>query len=241
MALEVASEKARSGLFDQALSDLVPLIVSGVDSAIEKDALFLRARIEEAQKRFGDAQATYTEIKTRFDDAPTRARAGYMFGRAAVDSGAANRRTAAMRAFLEVASIYPQTEYAPRALAAVAALQSAAKNQTVDAELGKRVPTAFVTSRDLIARYPDDEVAERAYWLVGETFDDLKLYQEAVGAFSQLVARFPGTELEAWWRIGQLYDRRLDDRIRAIDAYRHVPESSQHHSAAQKRINRLSR
>jgi len=241
MALEIAGDKARNGLLDQALSDIVPLVASGVDSAIVSDALFLRARIEEAQKRFDDAQATYTEIQTRFDDPPIQARAGYRFGRAAIDSGEASRHAAALRVFQEVARLYPQTEYAPRALAAVAAMQSAAKTQTEDAEFGKRVPTAFVTSRELIARYPDDEAAERAYWLVGETFNDLKLFQEAVGAFSELAARFPETELDAWWRIGQLYDRRLDDKARAIDAYRHVPESSEHHGDAQKRINRLSR
>ncbi len=241
MALEIASEKARNGLLEQALADIEPLVASGVNAGIASEALFLRARVEEAQKRFGDAQATYTEIQARFTGATTRARAGYRFGRSAIDSGDAGRHPAAMRKFEEVASLYPDTEYAPRALAAVAAMQSAAKTQTEDAELGKRVPTAFVTSKELIARYPGDGAAERAYWLVGETYDDLKLYREAVGAFSQLVAHFPETEYGAWWRIGQLYDRRLDDKTRAIGAYGNVREGSEHYSDAQKRIARLSR
>ena len=241
MALEIASEKARNGLLEQALADIEPLVASGVNAGIASEALFLRARVEEAQKRFGDAQATYTEIQARFTGATTRARAGYRFGRSAIDSGDAGRRPAAMRKFEEVANLYPDTEYGPRALAAVAAMQSAAKTQTEDAELGKRVPTAFVTSKELIARYPGDGAAERAYWLVGETYDDLKLYREAVGAFSQLVAHFPETEYGAWWRIGQLYDRRLDDKTRAIGAYGNVREGSEHYSDAQKRIARLSR
>jgi tetratricopeptide (TPR) repeat protein len=241
MALEIATEKARNGLLDQALADIEPLVSANVSASIASEALFLRARVEEAQRRFGDAQATYTEIQARFDEAETKARAGYRFGRSAVDSGDTGRHPAAIRKFQEVARLYPDTEYAPRALAAVAAMQSAAKTQTEDAELGKRVPSAFVTSKELIARYPRDGAAERAYWLVGETYDDLKLYQEAVGAFSQLVAHFPETEYEVWWRIGQLYDRRLDEKTRAIGAYGNVPEGSEHYNDAQKRIARLSR
>ncbi|MFQ5349939.1 MAG: tol-pal system YbgF family protein, partial [Thermoanaerobaculia bacterium] len=78
-------------------------------------------------------------------------------------------------------------------------------------------------------------------WQLGETYADLKKHELAAQSFAELGRRFPQTRFEAWWRAAQIYDRRLDMKAEAVEAYRQVRESSSHYAGAQRRINRLSR
>ena len=83
--------------------------------------------------------------------------------------------------------------------------------------------------------------AEWALWQLGETYADIRRYELAAQSFNELGRRFPATQRDAWWRAGQIYDRRLDRKTEAVEAYRQVPQSSGHYTDAQKRIARLSR
>jgi serine/threonine protein kinase/outer membrane protein assembly factor BamD (BamD/ComL family) len=239
--LAAAQASAANGQLDEALLEIRRLIDAHPGSNAATEALFLRATIQEMRKRFDEAMTTYTEIGTRERDPELRAKARYRFGRAALDSGLPDRNILALGAFDEVPRAFPETEYAPLALAAKAAIEEAEKTEFESAEFGREVPAAFLTSLRIVEEYPDSPAAEKAFWLVGTQLEDLKLWERAADAYWQLGTRFPQTRLEAWWKAGQVFDRRLDDAERALEAYRRVPASSPHAEDARKRIARLSR
>ena len=39
----------------------------------------------------------------------------------------------------------------------------------------------------------------------------------------ELAARFPDNPVDAWFRLGEIYERRLKDPVKAKDAYAKVP------------------
>jgi hypothetical protein len=108
-------------------------------------------------------------------------------------------------------------------------------------EFQRRVPAALLTSIRLAERYPDSPVAERAFWVMGSEYEELKLWRQAADAYWELATRFPATRLEAWFSAAQVLDRRLGDTERALEAYRHVGNGSPHYGEAQKRIAKLTR
>jgi hypothetical protein len=174
-------------------------------------------------------------------DPALRAKARYRFGRAALESGLPNRNLLALGVFDEIPRAFPETEYAPLALSAKAAIEEAESSQFDSPEFGRKVPSSFLTSLAIVERYPTSPAAERAFWTVGGELESLKLWDRAADAYWQLATRFPATRLDAWWKAGQILDRRLDDRQRAIEAYGRVPSGSEHADDARKRIARLSK
>ncbi len=239
--LRAAQAKAGDGRADQALVDIERLLATYPGTSAAAEALFLRARIEEAGRRWDDAMDTYTQIGTDHANEAIRAKARYRFGRAALESDLPNRNQLALGVFDEIPRAFPSTEYAPLALASKAGIEEAEKTRFDSREFGRKVPAAFVTSIQIIEDYPDSAAAERAFWTVGAQYEDLKLWDRAADAFWQLATRFPETRLDAWWKAGQIFDRRLDDTTRALEAYRRVPETSAHADDARKRIARLTK
>ncbi len=104
------------------------------------------------------------------------------------------------------------------------------------------IPAAAETPRRLAEAGPQaPEAAETALWALGGRYEATKRYELAAQTFSDLGTRYPGTRYDAWWRAGQLYDRRLHDEAKAIAAYRRVPARSPHAADAEKRLARLGR
>jgi hypothetical protein len=61
----------------------------------------------------------------------------------------------------------------------------------------------------------------------------------AADAYSQLGTSFPNTRFDAWFKAGELYERRLNNREAARAAYLKVPASSSKYRDAQNRSQRL--
>jgi tetratricopeptide (TPR) repeat protein len=135
----------------------------------------------------------------------------------------------------DIAARHARTSWAPRALAAKAALEMREKIKEADPVLGATVPAAIATNRVLAERYPGTPQAEAALWQIGETYDDLKRYDLAAAAFENLATRFPRTRYDAWWRAGELYDKRLKNKTAARTAYGNVPVRSPNYANARKR------
>ena len=53
-----------------------------------------------------------------------------------------------------------------------------------------------------------------------------------------LGARVPGNPMEVWFRLGELYERRLNDPAKARAAYAKVPPASSRYGEAQRRLTR---
>ncbi len=239
--LKVARDQMSAQLWGPAIETLRGVIDHYPDSPSLVDAYFLVADAQSASGHFQDALATFVEIRSRFPRAKRAPEAAYRLAELIVASGDRSRLNVARETFRDLAAEHPDSSWAPRALAAEADLEAAAKMRQTDPELKTTVPLSLVTWRTLVQRYPKAAEAEKAYWELGEAYDDLKRFDLAAAAFAELGTRFPDTRYDAWWRAGQLFDRRLDQNDKAVEAYRKVPQSSPHYGDAQKRINRLTR
>jgi tetratricopeptide (TPR) repeat protein len=102
------------------------------------------------------------------------------------------------------------------------------------------VPASIQTKRLLTQQAPQHPAAEAALWQLGEFYDNMKQYVLAVEAYEQLGTRFVNTRLDAWFRAGEIAERRLKDKEGARAAYLKVPTASARYHDAQDRAGKLS-
>jgi hypothetical protein len=110
----------------------------------------------------------------------------------------------------------------------------------LDPVVGRQVPASLSTKRLLTQRAPQHTAAEAAWWQLGESYDRLKQYALAVQAYVELATRFPGTRLDAWFRAGEISERRLKKKEDARAAYLKVPPTSARYREAQDRARKLA-
>jgi serine/threonine protein kinase len=110
----------------------------------------------------------------------------------------------------------------------------------LDPVVGREVPASLPTKRLLTQRAPQHAAAEVAWWQLGESYDRLKQYSLAVQAYVELATRFPGTRFDAWFRAGEITERRLKNKEEARAAYLKVPSTSARYREAQDRARKLA-
>jgi serine/threonine protein kinase/tetratricopeptide (TPR) repeat protein len=234
--LGVAKAKLDSQLYDQALTDLRTVTTTYGSSASAPRAYLLIGQIYEHQNRTDDAMGTYVELRSRHEQGEASAEATYRLAQLTERSKRPDRIKATRDLMSELAAAHPTSPWAPRALASKAAIESREKIKEADSVLRTTAHAAIATNRLLTEQYPATPEAENAWWQLGEAYDDLKRYDLAVAAFTELATRFPRTRYDAWWRAGEIYDKRLKDKAAARDAYSRVPIKSGNYVNAQKRI-----
>ncbi len=239
--LEVAREKLAAGLNGPALDDLQRFVEERADSPLAPEAYLLMAQAHKAEGRTEQALATYIEIGSRFENSPLAAAAAFDRARLVGEGGGREAQQEARQLYADLATRYPRSKWAPPALAAQAQVENELKLTVADPVLDERVPASVLPYRVLTERYPTTPEAEWAFWQLGETYADLKQYELAAKSFAELGRRFPETRHDAWWRAGQIYDRRLDKNTEALEAYGRVPQSSSHYGDAQRRMSKLTR
>jgi len=109
-----------------------------------------------------------------------------------------------------------------------------------DPVIGQVAPASMRTKRLLTERAPQHPAAEAAWWQLGESYDRLKEYALAVQAYVELATRFPDTRLDAWFRAGEISERRLKNKEEARAAYLKVPATSGRYRDAQDRARKLA-
>jgi len=109
-----------------------------------------------------------------------------------------------------------------------------------DAVTGRVVPASLPTKRLLTRHAPQHAAAEAAWWQLGESYDRLKEYALAVQAYVELATRFPNTRFDAWFKAGEITERRLKKREEARAAYLKVPATSGRYRDAQDRARKLA-
>ena len=139
-----------------------------------------------------------------------------------------------------IGATYPQTSWFVPAMSAKINLEDRARLREPDPVSGATVPASLLTRRLLVQHAPKHQTTEASLWWMGETYDDLKLYQLAADAYAQLGTTFPNTKFDAWFRAGELYERRLNNREAARAAYLRVPATSSKYRDAQNRSQRLT-
>jgi TolA-binding protein len=73
---------------------------------------------------------------------------------------------------------------------------------------------------------------------LADLYIDLEQYERAAQAYVDLGTNFPNNPNDAWFRAGEIYERRLKNMDRARDAYSKVPATSSRYRDAQKKLTR---
>jgi serine/threonine protein kinase/TolA-binding protein len=236
--LGVARAKIDAKLFDQALATLKGITAKEGIGEIATDAYFLMASIDERQGKVEDAMATYVEIVNRYKDHPRAPEALFLMAQSTLRTRRPDKEAEAHRLFDEVVTAYPHSAWAARALLMRGDLEARQRLFQRDDVLETSVPTALITYRQLVGRYPGTTAAEAALWKLGAIYVDMKRYRLAAQALSDLATMYPTTEHDAWFAAAELYDKRLNDNASAQAAYSRVPPSSPRFQDAQKRLHR---
>jgi serine/threonine protein kinase/TolA-binding protein len=234
--LSVAQAKADARLYDQAVTDLQSLVRDHPSSESAPTALLTMAGIRQQQSRPEDAMAVYVELRSQYRGTPAAAEAGFRYSQLLLRSNRSDRVRVARETFAAVARDYPQTAWAPRALAAKADIEVRERLREVDKAAGGSVPSALVTWRQIIDRHPDSPEAESALWNLARGYEELRRYDFAAQTYALLGARFSKPQYDAWWRAAEIYDKRLRNREAAQNAYARVPSTSRNYKEAQKRL-----
>jgi TolA-binding protein len=234
--LDVARGKYDAKLYDQALADARSVIERFGGSPAAIDAYFLVARSQEKLGRTNDALGTFVEIQSRFRGDAKAAEAAFQQARLVHSADPKKGADEARRLYAEVAAAYPGSPWSARALAARAEIERAQKLNVRDPVLGVSVPAALVTYRELTRAFPGDAGSEKAWWELGQMYEDLKRWELAAAAYSELAVNFPKTRFDAWFQAAEIYDRRLKDSAKAKQAYGMVPSSSPRFKEAQKKL-----
>ena len=234
-AVSAASDALRAGNYDQALGLLQGALGEKPASPGAPEANLLIAHIYERQKRLDAATAKYTEVKNRYPTNPVSAEALVRLADLVQQTKDSNRAQTARQYLTDAVTQFPDVAIAPQALSMRAGIEDRENIKVTDATLGRQVPAALVSYRQLSERYPSAGVSELALWKLASFYEDLKRYDLAAEALGTLGTRFPATRYDAWWEAGELYDKRLKDKDKAKDAYSKVPSTSRRYKDAQKK------
>ena len=233
--LDIVRKKAEVGLYEQALQTLRPLLSQYSSDPEIAVAYLLMGDIQEAHNSYGDAMATYVETADRFGQ-EHGAQALYRFANVALKSNQRDKELKARDALGQVASRYPESEWAPLGLLLKAEIEERKRMYELDAALGTSVPSALVTYRRVVEAYPTVGGSMTAHKKLAELYQGVRRYDLAAQVLVDLATRYPDPSGEAWYRAGELYRRRLRDPKLARDAYTRVPKGSRYFNDAQERL-----
>jgi TolA-binding protein len=238
--LEVAKAKIANNLNDQALIDLRQIILEYPQSAAAAEAAFISADIHEKSGRHDDAMAAFVEFESRFSRdrrAPeSKLRRALILSR----RSQTEFQMQARELYGQVARDYPGTGHAQIALQQKLRLETGERNlRAVDPVLKTQVPAPIPTLREIIKQFPDSMQAMAARIRLATMLEDLDRHKEAAAVLEELGARAGGSNPgEVFFRLGEIYERRLKDPVRARDAYAKVPQNSPRYDEAQRRLKR---
>ena len=236
--MEVARAKLGSNLLDQGLADLRAIVGDFPGTTVAADAGYLAAETLTRAGRVEDAMAAHLEFANRFASDARIADSQAALGDLALKSKQANREEIARAAYGRAATAAPGSQTALRALQAKFALEDRRKVKERDAATGKDLPATLATLRTLADQFPSSPHGMLALYRLGTGYADNDQWEMAARAWTDLATRYPDNPHDAWWLLGELYERRLRDTARAQAAYAQVPQSSKRYQDAQRKLRR---
>lgn len=164
-------------------------------------ALFERASVLEAQKRYKEAAQEYISL---VDQNPQSDFAVSALNNAAVAFEQARMFDSAMRTYERIFQEYPKSDFAENALFRVA----------FNAQRFYDYDRALRTFQQLAKRYPDGERAAQAAYNAARLLEQTQQYSEAAKALQEFAKRFPDHEMAAacFFDVGKNYEKLGDDR-----------------------------
>jgi serine/threonine protein kinase/TolA-binding protein len=237
--LEVAKAKLANHLNDQALADLRQIIVDYPNSAPAAEAAFLAADVHEKDGRMDHAMAAFVEFETRFSRdkraAESKLRRAQILARREEPAELLRAR----QLMSEVAREYAGTPQAALALNLRLRIETERRNiREIDPVLNVEVPAAMVTLRQFIEQFPNTPQSMAYRSRLVTMLTDLDRHEEAARTLEDLANRAGAGAPDLWFRLGDIYERRLKNPEKARVAYAKVPQSSSRYNEAQRRMKR---
>ena len=237
--LEVAGAKVANNLNDQALVDLKQIMVDYPGSRAGAEAALLSAELYEKVGRTDDAMAALVEFESRNAGdrrtADSKLRRAMMLGRVRQPRAQFQSR----ELLGEIVREFPGTPQANAALNTKLKIETDRKNlKEIDPVLKVDVPAVMVTLRTIIEQFPETPQSMAARNRLAATLSAIDRHAEAAQTLEDLGARFPGNPMEVWFRLGEIYERRLNEPAKAKEAYAKVPQDSSRYAEAQRRLSR---
>ena len=237
--LDIAKAKLASNLVDQAVADLRQIMLDYPGTTFGVDAAFLAGEALEKAGRDEDAMAAYVEFDRRFPSHPRTADSQLRRAKLMQRSKVQARQSEAYTLYGTIARTYPGTPEARQALLAKRQIEGQRRQlRATDPVLNTEVPALLVTLRTLADQFPGDPETMLALNQLAAAYQDMDRYQAAADVLERLAAQFPGNPVEVWFKLGELYDRRLKNTEKAREAYAKVPAGSPRYRDAQQRLNR---
>jgi serine/threonine protein kinase/tetratricopeptide (TPR) repeat protein len=237
--LEVARAKLANNLVDPGVADLRQIVLDYPGSPVAIDASFLAGDALEKAGRAEEAMAIYVEFDRRFAGNARVAQSKLRRARLLQQSRAQPRQNEGYALYGEVVRDFPRTPEARAALQARRQIEAQRRQlRAVDPVLNVEVPALLVTLRAIADQFPGEAATMVALNQLASGYEDLDQYQAAAEVLEHMAAQFPGNQMEVWFRLGDLYDRRLRNQEKARQAYERVPPDSPRYKEAQQRLKR---
>lgn len=228
-----------NNLNDQALADLRQIITDYPGTRAGAEASLLAAELHERGGRIDDAMAALVEFESRF--AGDRRAADSKLRRSMMLSRVRQPRAQIQSRDLlgEVAREFPGSPQAAAALNTKLKIENDRKDlKEIDPVLKVEVPAAMVTLRTIIEQFPDAPQSMAARNRLATLLTGMNRHAESAQVLEDLGATFPGNPMDVWFRLGETYERRLNNPVKAREAYAKVPQDSSRYNEAQRRLTR---
>jgi outer membrane protein assembly factor BamD (BamD/ComL family) len=236
--LDVAKAKLANNLNEQALNDLKQIINDFPGSRPAAEAAFLAAEIHEKNGRPDDAMAAYVEFESRFGSDRRIADAKLRRSTILARNRQPKAQAMSMQLLNEVARDFPGTPQSQLALQTKMKIETDRRDlRVMDPVLKVEVPAVVVTLRQMIEQFPDSPQAMAARNRLAMTFAQMNRHAEAAAVLEEMGAK-GDNPMDVWFRLGELYERRLNNQQKAQEAYAKVPPGSPRYNDAQRKLKR---
>jgi serine/threonine protein kinase/outer membrane protein assembly factor BamD (BamD/ComL family) len=237
--LDIARAKIANNLNDQALADLRQIVSNYGTTPAAAEASLLSADLLEKMNRIDDAMAALVEFESRFAGdrrvAESKLRRAVMLGRTRQPKAEVLSRTL----LADVVRDFPGTPHALQALAIKMKVETERREfREMDPVLKVEVPAVMVTLRTITEQFPTHPQSIVAFNRLATMYADMNKWAEAAQVLEGMGANHQGNPMELWFRLGEIYERRLKDPARARAAYAKVPNDSPRYGDAQRRLRR---
>ncbi len=236
--LDVAKAKLANNLNEQALNDLKQIINDFPGSRPAAEAAFLAAEIHEKSGRLDDAMAAYVEFESRFNGDRRIADAKLRRSTILARNRQPKAQAMSMQLLNEVARDFPGSPQAQIALQTKMKIETDRRDlRVVDPVLNVEVPAIVLTLRQMIEQFPDTPQAMAARNRLAMTYSQMNRHAEAAAMLEEMGAR-GDNPMDVWFRLGEIYERRLNNQEKAQEAYAKVPQGSPRYNDAQRKLRR---
>ena len=236
--VDIARAKIANNLLEPALGDLRQIIADFPGSAFAAESAFLVAEVLEKQGRMDDAMAAHIEFSKRYPTDGRMAASQLRLAELTSRSKRPDRETATRTILANVYRTYPKTPQAFQALQMRLRIDSERRPRELDPVLGIQAPAAVPTLRELTEQFPTTPGSQAAFLRLADAYEDLQQFERAAQTLSALATNFPTSASEAWFRAGEIYERRLKNPDLAREAFAKVPEGSPRYRDAQRKLGR---